>query len=305
MSRNRTGNVTWVVAPVDYQKVFSTRTDTPVDNRVYRKHKKARDRQLAPDGPAKPTMKEVMMSRTTHYPQPMDRGWYTVFGLAGVSAVIMVAVIAALIGLASTLLAPAPVAASEPPRIPPHINVTPVPLPVTFASEGDSISALRDNNNVPITWSWVRDAVAEGNLTYVGVYMRAGAATPELLAHAKPTAAKVMVVMAGTNDVSQHLSISSTLNRIAAIFGRTGGRVKILSAVAPRNTLTAETNQLNYWLQQLAAQHHWVFIDPWTSVRAANGTWVPGANADVIHPSAATGVIVGQVLRQTMLAYAG
>lgn len=179
------------------------------------------------------------------------------------------------------------------------------PPPVTFASEGDSISALADNAGNIIRWSWVRDAAVAGGVKYIGVYMRAGATTAELVRNAKPTLANVMVVMGGTNDVSTGVPTSSTLNNIAAVFGHTGGKVKILSAVAPRNIYPAQTLTLNYWLRQLAKQHGYVFIDPWVSVRNANGTWKAGANSDSTHPSVATGQIVGEILRAAMVQYAG
>lgn len=179
--------------------------------------------------------------------------------------------------------------------------VTADPLPVTFASEGDSISALADNNGKTITWSWVRDAVKDGGLKYIGVYMRAGATTKELVQHAVPTKAEVMIVMGGTNDVTTGVSTSSTLNNIAEIFKRTGGKYKILTAIAPRNIYTQQTNITNYWLEQLAKQHHWIFIDPWVSFRASNGSWIKGTNADVTHPNTITGMIVGQIMHDKIL----
>lgn len=178
----------------------------------------------------------------------------------------------------------------------------PVDPPVTFASEGDSISALRDNNNVVIQWSWVRDAVTDGGLKYIGVYMRAGAATPELRAHAAWTKAQVEVIMAGTNDVSQGISPNVTCQNINFMFARGGAAHKVLSAIAPRNSdHIAQTNALNATLARYAKAEGWTFIDPWASVRMPNGTWRPGTNADRLHPSPATGALVGSIMHQLII----
>jgi lysophospholipase L1-like esterase len=210
------------------------------------------------------------------------------------AAVLIAAVVVS--GLTGATVAPPP---------PTHFKASPAVVqaaPVTFASEGDSISALYDNNKKTIWWSWVRDAVARGGLKYVGVYMRAGAATPELASKAVPTRATVMVVMAGTNDVSQNLPTSRTLANVTAIFAKTGATHKVLSAIAPRNQdHTAQTLALNAALQQLAYERGWTFVDPWVSVRATNGTYKPGTNADRLHPTPATGQIVGQILHDTIV----
>lgn len=178
--------------------------------------------------------------------------------------------------------------------------------PITFGSTGDSISAYHDNNGKIIPWSWVRFAIDDGDLSRVTGYTRAGADTKELFAHAVPIPGiDVMVLMAGTNDITHGIPTSSTLNYIAATFAKTGGEHKILSAVAPRNNHTAQTNALNYWLARLAKQHGWTFIDPWTRVRAANGTWVPGWNADSVHPTPEAGSMVGAILHNEILTEMG
>lgn len=190
-----------------------------------------------------------------------------------------------------------------------HAGGPPVPVRssgrVTFANEGDSISAFFDNNRNVIPWSWVRNAINDGDLGYIGGYARAGATTAELLQYARPTVADVTVIMAGTNDVTQGVPTSATLNRIAAMFATMGGAHKILSAVAPRTDDIQQANALNYWLARLAKQHHWTFIDPWVSVRNADGSWKAGTNTDHVHPSPATGVLVGKIMHDEILKVGG
>lgn len=176
------------------------------------------------------------------------------------------------------------------------------PPVTTFASLGDSISALADNNGAIIWWSWVRDAVGLGGLKYIGVYMRAGATTTEMLQKSAPTLATAVVFMGGTNDVAGGISTQTTLNNITATFAKTGGTYKIVSAVAPRSDgYRIATNALNVALEQWAAYKGYIFIDPWTSVRAPDGSYLPGTNSDAVHPSNETGQIVGQIMHDKIL----
>lgn len=181
------------------------------------------------------------------------------------------------------------------------LTVTPhtvaAPAPIQFASAGDSISALADNNGKIIWWSWVRDAVGDGGLKYVGVYMRAGADTAMLAAHAAPTKAAVMVVLAGTNDVSQGVDPNLTMRNINRIFADSQTPHRVLVAIPPRNLdHVVQTTALNVIMARYAAAEGWVFVDPWTTVREPDGTWAPGTSSDKLHPSVATGQVVGAIM---------
>lgn len=176
---------------------------------------------------------------------------------------------------------------------------------VHFGSIGDSISALTDRKGQVIPWSWVRDATFAG-LQDVGGFKEWGDNTQQLLAQTRPIpGADIVVVMAGTNDILNgvHMLPTATTNAdIVGIFARAGGHLHVLSAVAPKDGAgAAPTLKLNADLAALARSHGWRFVDPWTSVRARDGQYKAGTTVDGVHPTPATGAMVGAFMRSYLL----
>ncbi len=176
---------------------------------------------------------------------------------------------------------------------------------VAMAAIGDSITAFTDRNGARTPWSWVRTA-AVGGVTDAGGYRHWGDTSAQILAHTGRVKADVVVVMAGTNDIrdgSRPVPTAQTLANVTAIFDRAGVKARVLSALAPKSDGgAAATLKLNQALRQLAAQKGWTFVDPWSSLRKADGRWVAGATVDGTHPTARSGAIAGAALRAAVVA---
>lgn len=125
-----------------------------------------------------------------------------------------------------------------------------------------------------------------------------GANSTEILAKIQPdSVAEVLVVMLGTNDISDRLTRAKTKENIEAIVAKVGAPRVVLAAIAPCDVTAygspAIDRQnlgfaLNRDLSQLAADHGWLFADPWSSVRLRSNGWKDGADEDKVHPTAAT-----------------
>ncbi|GAA4139780.1 GDSL-type esterase/lipase family protein [Leifsonia shinshuensis] len=202
-------------------------------------------------------------------------------------------------GPVSPAAATAPAGASSP-----TFNTSPTHQVVRMGAIGDSITAFTDRAGNPTPWSWVRTAVT-GDIVDAGGYRHYGDSTAQILAGTTPLTADAVVVMAGTNDIldgSAPQPTAQTLANISAIVAKAGGRVHVLSALAPKdNGGAAATLALNAALADLAGRSGWVWVDPWTSLRAPDGRWVAGATLDGVHPTAASGAVAGEAIRTAVL----
>lgn len=198
---------------------------------------------------------------------------------------------------------PRPIALLAQTRVAPPAAPSPSRL-VQMAAIGDSITAFTDRAGNVTPWSWVRTACT-GNVHDAGGYRHWGDGTAQILAGTTPVAADVVVVMAGTNDIgdgSNPVPTATSLANITAIFGKAGHGVRVLSALAPKDSAGATaTLALNKSLRALATASGWVFIDPWATLRTATGHWVAGASVDGVHPTAASGAIAGKVIQRMVL----
>jgi len=172
--------------------------------------------------------------------------------------------------------------------------------PITFAAYGDSIS----NGNSPDfaagkfgTLSWPSYV---GPATFAGGWAKGGVQTAEMLAHAKPVTADVLILLAGTNDYGHGIPFAVTSANLDGIVKETGiGRV-IVSAVPPNDSMPEAAVAFNEKLGRLASARGWKFVDPMAGVRAGD-VYAPGMTRDGIHPTEAAARIIGETIRATLV----
>jgi len=174
--------------------------------------------------------------------------------------------------------------------------------PRTFTAAGDSITAWIDRNGTPQPHTWVSYA---GNTQLVrdgSGWAKGGAKLAEIAANTTPTTADVLVIMAGTNDLGDRWGtpIGERLASVDLIVVKSGAPRVILSAVAPFNLNPGWAADWNVELKAFAAVRGWGYVDPWTAVRAPDGSYRPGLTVDGIHPTAEASALVGVAMRAAL-----
>ncbi len=186
---------------------------------------------------------------------------------------------------------------------------SPVPGPFTFAVVGDSLSV----GNSPYfeegevgDLSWVAYAQGDG-ADFIGGTAVVGATSWWQLERAKllpdeVLGADVLVMALGTNDMSATARFDATIEALTGIadLWTDADRVLVL-AVPPRlHELAATTTEFNMFLQNLAAEHDWEYVDAASAVREGE-EWAAGMTGDGIHYTRAAiplvGAYVGEALR--------
>jgi len=176
------------------------------------------------------------------------------------------------------------------------ITAGPIPIEATGAQEEATQQFGRG--------SWLPQAKGRP-LRFLGGWAVSGATTEEMRAGVVPARADVVVVMAGTNDVLRGMPWAQTRANLLAIVGTVGVDDVLVSAVPPADERPAGRQEFNQRLRELADHKGWHLVDPWGSVEQQNGSWVPGASADGVHPSQVTADAAGRVLRTALLDAAG
>ncbi len=158
---------------------------------------------------------------------------------------------------------------------------------VPFAYAGDSITARPD--------SWLHQLESDDRLHAVGGYAHSGYRADQVLAEIGPVPqARVLVVEVGTNDVNQAIPLDRTIANVDAIVRKVGaGRVLVVAGPPSDWTWSRwgadrRSGQivLTDALHADADSHGWAFVDPFRSLRAADGAYLPGTSPDGIHPTA-------------------
>jgi lysophospholipase L1-like esterase len=192
--------------------------------------------------------------------------------------------------------------AQLPAQAPPAVDAV-----TSFVAVGDSLTAgpvPLPELRFPGSGSWVGTAQGEP-LEIRGGWAVPGATTADMLAGVQRQDADVVVVLAGTNDIYYGIPWETRAANIQAIVDTVGARSVLLSAIPPMDGLPVEALDHNGRLAALAQARGWSFVDPWTGVRTANGTFVPGASADGTHPTPAVADEAGRGIRDALLAGAG
>lgn len=181
---------------------------------------------------------------------------------------------------------------------------------VTYAAGGDSITAGYGDPihapGVPGWASWTTYAETD-RVEYMAGWFQVGLRSDQIvdgiIARGVPDV-DVFVVMGCTNDLLQGYSAEGCLAQWDRLDSVTDA-VLVVSAIAPSNRTPAEAMDYNTALQDRAAIRGWVFVDPYVGARAADGTYLPGAAADLlvdgVHPSIATQEAAGEILAAAIL----
>jgi lysophospholipase L1-like esterase len=168
----------------------------------------------------------------------------------------------------------------------------------TYVAVGDSITAGMvqgtDSLESPGPTSWLNGELA-ARLVRVGGWALPGRVTGDMLANVSPTAADVLVLLGGTNDLARGVPWADTVANLRGIVATVGAREALLVAIPPYDADPAGRSAFNARLAALAYQAHWRFLDPWTSV-TVNGAWVAGASVDGIHPAPPVAAAAGQLI---------
>jgi lysophospholipase L1-like esterase len=134
---------------------------------------------------------------------------------------------------------------------------------------------------------------------FVGGWAVPGAPTAAMRAGARPVAADVLVLMAGTNDVRLGVDWPETEDNLVAIVETVGiGRV-LVSAIPPYDPDPGRSVDFNRRLEKLAADRGWTFLTPWSTFDD-DGSWTAGASADGVHPVPSVAAEVGRQLNVVM-----
>jgi lysophospholipase L1-like esterase len=171
---------------------------------------------------------------------------------------------------------------------------------------GDSITEMDSPNfdaGVISRNSWA-SYVQDSDATVVGGWAHGGATTADMLAGldaTSPLKADVLVIMAGNNDVDQHLSPAEILDCLKQIAGKVQADRVVLSTLAPEDAAVAPAIQeVNSELPALAQEQGWQLIDPMQDIRDGQEHYLPGMTDDGVHPSSSAAGIVGRSLHRAL-----
>jgi lysophospholipase L1-like esterase len=185
----------------------------------------------------------------------------------------------------------------------PATPVEPVAVPLTFAVVGDSISARTDRTGKvdQTTGSWTSYATGD-DLEFVGTgWAQNGATLAEMKSKVAPVGTDVLVILAGTNDLTSGVPLTERLAIVGQIAERSGASRIVVSAVPPYNSQPVASTEWNTALADYAAAKHWQFVDPWSTLRTADGSYIAGYTFDGVHPTVDAAEVVGAAIRTALV----
>ncbi len=175
---------------------------------------------------------------------------------------------------------------------------------VRFGVVGDSLTAGAGgpvgSTDVGGATSWV-PAADVPPLQLRGGWAVPGARTSDMRAGVEPLDADVLVVMGGTNDVQGELPWGRSRDELLDIVATAGVAEVVVSAIPPLDRFPMEARQYNEALQALAGEQGWEYVDPWSGIATAQGTWAAGSSGDGIHPTQEVADLVGTRIRAAVL----
>jgi lysophospholipase L1-like esterase len=206
------------------------------------------------------------------------------------------------VGVASAAIVPAPAPVAD--KVQDYYDksvasakattAAPVVKAVSFAAYGDSISEGNSPSFVDGKFgslSWPK-YVGTG-FTFAGGWAKGGVQTDEMLAHAKPVKADVLVLLAGANDYAHDVPFEVTTANLDGIVKATGIKRVVVSAVPPSDLRPADAIAFNESLKDLAAERRWEFIDPMGPLRNGNN-YAAGMTRDGVHPTEKAAKLIGE-----------
>ncbi len=134
-----------------------------------------------------------------------------------------------------------------------------------------------------------------------------GQVTDEILARMKPDVIdlhpKAMLILAGTNDISRGVAVKTIENNLSMIgdLCQANGIKPVFASITPtsdyhkaenpRNEMTktrpiATIVEVNNWLREYCAAHHYVYVDYYNALLDTNGVLGADLADDGLHPNA-------------------
>lgn len=211
-------------------------------------------------------------------------GIWKIVLVIGAAAIVGVLVIAAL--TTTTPTTPAPVASTPMPE--PTVEQEPEPEPEGVVIVGDSNTEV----NSP---DFARGQIGDGTWAYStlrssGYYFAGGWAVSgstsvdqaEGLEEVED--ADVLVIMTGTNDLSQGVPFEDTVASLDTMTEKVPTERVVVLAIAPLdNEGTPTTSEFNQSLEALAADRGWEFFDALEFLRSPDGGFAEGTSDDGRH----------------------
>lgn len=151
--------------------------------------------------------------------------------------------------------------------------------------------------------SWVSSAVGD-SIELTGGWARWGATTAEMAEAAGPVPAEVLVIMAGTNDLAMQVPTAEVAANLERIVAAVGAQQVLLCGVPPLDHAPEAVPPFNEFLEQVADQHGWAWVDASRDVRSGN-EYAPGMSTDGVHPTRAAAELLGAQVRAVLLAEFG
>jgi lysophospholipase L1-like esterase len=173
------------------------------------------------------------------------------------------------------------------------------PAAVDLAVVGDSISEADSRDfsaGLLGPGSWVSHAVGDG-VRFAGGWAVSGALTTQMARGARPVAADVLVVLAGTNDVASGLPFESCAANLRSVVATVGAPRVVVSAIPPIDVVPALATDFNERLRALAAEAGWEFLDAMVGIRDGDGRFAPRMSFDGVHPTVEAAQVIGAAIR--------
>ncbi|WP_309132292.1 SGNH/GDSL hydrolase family protein [Brevibacterium sp.] len=193
---------------------------------------------------------------------------------------------------------------ASPTREPPSPFPEPTAGAVRMAAVGDSIT---DGDSIdlasgrPGPQSWVSYAVGS-DVEFVGGWAEWGATTERMAESVRgPLDADVLVILAGTNDAGwiEHEQIGANLERIAE---KADVDTVLLSSVPPIDSASSSTTELNAYLEHLAAEQGWAWVDAAAGLRNSEGErFAEGMSYDGVHPTEQGARVLGEAIGEAVV----
>lgn len=159
------------------------------------------------------------------------------------------------------------------------------PEPVTVLAVGDSLASGGPWDAVPgDPGSWTYFLDEEPTVEIVGGWRRDGATSKTIAENIPDESARVLAIMAGTNDVRKSEPLDQLAGHLMTAVDRVEVDAVIISAIPPEPAFADRVRIANSIMKELAQQRGWIWIDAWSSVRDGD-SWTDGATADGVHAS--------------------
>ncbi len=184
----------------------------------------------------------------------------------------------------------------------PAVPTTAAGPEVAFGAVGESVTEV-NSPDFPAgqigSDSWVSIAGGSG-LRYVGGWAKGAATTRTMLNNVRPISAEVLVILAGTADISQKVPFVTSSANLSAIAKIVGSPRVVVCSIPPVTENPAKGTNYNAQLQTFAASVGWEWLDCSAGLRNGD-VYVPSLTNDGVLPNPAGQMVIASAVRQYLL----